>query len=329
MMTGRILWYSGTVLFYLLPILLVILIILMRRYQWLTSTAHLLGMSSLKHFSLLRKAIKLLLLASSFFFLILALARPQWGSVRDTVSQEGRDLLIVLDVSRSMLAQDIKPSRFAFAKEKIRALVHQLTAERVGLMIFSSDAIVQCPFTADIHAFMRFLDLVEVEPFSWGTTALDRALIRSIEAFKKVPQRKHKIVALFTDGEDFSLGLESVKEQAKKAGLTLFTIGIGTQEGAPIPLYDEHNAFTGYQKDDKGSIVITRLQEKTLADIAQKTGAEYMRATEDESDIEWLVSEVHRFEKEKFDDKTFATKQERFGPFAALSALLLLIEWLL
>ncbi len=294
-------------------------------------TAQLLGASPnklLRHFFLFRKVLKTALLILALFCLALALARPQWGEAPQAVAQEGRDVLIALDISRSMLAQDIKPSRLEAAKSKIKELVSRFGGERVCLMVFSSVPFIQCPFTTDIGAFTTFW-ILWMPNDMLGTTALDAALEKAIETFNEVPARKHKIMVIFTDGEDFSPPLMGMEEKIKNSGLSVFTVGIGTPEGAPIPLTDEQGKPVGHLMDEKGSVVITRLNEPLLKKLSAQTGARYLRATQDESDIERLVGDVRHFEKEKFEDRMFSTKQEKYFIFAAISFFALLAEWLL
>ncbi len=170
-----------TLLLMLMPFVFGLGILLIRRYMWQKRTAKLLGgAKALMNFSFIRKFLKVLLLVVSLIFLVIALARPQWGEVTQTVSQEGRDVLIALDISRSMLAQDLAPSRIEAAKTKIKELLTRFTAERVSLLVFSGIALVQCPFTSDMQAFLNFLDLADVEAISTGTTAIDQALSTAI-----------------------------------------------------------------------------------------------------------------------------------------------------
>lgn len=303
------------------------LALLIKHFVWQRKTINLLGQTNLRNVSLLRRTLSGLLLASSLLFLLLALARPQWDEMRQVVSQEGRDVLIALDISRSMLAQDMKPSRLEFAKSKIKRLVESLKADRVALMIFSGSPFIQCPFTTDTNAFMSFLDAVDAETISSGTTAFDKAIMKALETFKAMPIHKHPLMVIVTDGEDFSGHLEGVNKQAKDLGLSIFTLGIGTPEGAPIPLYDEEGVQQGHQKDEKGAVVITRLDESLLRALSVETGAEFIKATEDDSDIRALRAAVQRFEKEKFADTSVVAKQEKYWYFAALSLLSLLLDW--
>ena len=320
---------------YLLPLLLIALALLCYRVWWQKKHADLLqgsrgqGPRLLRHFSLTQKILKALLLFAGLGSLILALATPQWDEAKDTVVQEGRDVLIALDISRSMLAQDAQPSRLEAAKRKIKELVSRFGVERVALMVFSGVPVITCPFTTDLSAFLSFLDLVDVEAASSGTTALDKALEKAVETFQDMATKKHKILIIFTDGEDFSPTLPATQEKIKKLGLSVFTVGVGTPEGAPIPLIDEQGAIQGHVKDETGSIVITRLNEPLLKKLSAETGARYIRASHDNGDIDQLVSDIKRFEKEKFEDKLISAKQEKYFLFALASMLCLLVEWLL
>src|SRR5579872_3626291 len=182
-----------------------------------------------------KQFIKSCLITVGFLFLCIALLRPQWSKSEETVAQSGRDVYIALDISRSMLASDSKPNRLICAKEKIKRLLKKLSCERVGLILFSGSAFVQCPLTADYAAFYLYLDAVDAELISSGTTALDQAIRQALSSFEATPGRKNKLLVLFTDGEDFSHNLHDIKQEAAQAGLSIFTIGVGTPEGAPVP----------------------------------------------------------------------------------------------
>ncbi|MBA3751285.1 VWA domain-containing protein [Candidatus Dependentiae bacterium] len=324
-------WASASSFVYLVPLAALALVALFYRFRWQKKTSLVLDSSHtlLNHFSLKRKAGKTLLLFLSLIFLVLSLGRPQWDESQESIQQEGRNVLIALDVSRSMLAQDLKPSRLMAAKKKIQELVIGLTAERVSLMLFSDVPFIQCPFTTDIPAFLNFLDLVDVESISTGTTALDKALLQAVEIFGRMPQSRNNIMIIFTDGEDFSPRLTGLQEKAQKLGLHIFTVGMATAEGAPIPLYNEQGAQIGHQKDKNGSIVISRLYEELLAELSKQTGATYIPASQDSSDIYELITHVQRFEKEKFETPVLDIKQEKYSFFALISFALLLLDWIL
>lgn len=273
--------------------------------------------------------VKSILLSVGMLFLWIALLRPQWTKREETVAQEGRDLLIGLDISRSMLATDCVPNRLMAAKTKIKRLLNLLDCERVGLVLFSGSAFVQCPLTTDYGAFLMYLDHVDAETISSGTTALDAALKTSLETYGAVPNKKTKLLVLFTDGEDFSDNLKQYKDKAQEEGLHVFTIGVGTPEGAPIPLYNEEGKKIGHQKDGKGNAVITQLNERVLHELARNAGGSYMQLTQNNNDIKKLAQQIARFEKEQFEEKKVAQLDDKYHYFLMISFLCFALEWIL
>lgn len=281
------------------------------------------------HYSTLKLCIKTLLLCIAVSLLGIALLQPTWGDKEENIEQVGRDLFIGLDISRSMLASDIKPHRLAFAKSKIRKLIKLLSAERVGLVVFSGDALVQCPLTRDTAAFNTFLDAVDVETISSGTTALDQALLKIISLFKSMPTVKDKIIVLFTDGEDFSTRLREVQQEAQKMNIHIFTYGVGTEQGAPVPVLDEQGNQIGHQKDEHGAVVISRLNQGILRNLSQESGGIYIAPTQDEQDLQTLVNVVEHYEKQLFDKQDIKHKKERYPLFLLGACICLLLELLL
>ena len=283
----------------------------------------------LPQFSLIKQIAKIVCISFGIFALCLALLRPAWGKTEQQIQQEGRDLLIALDVSRSMLAQDRLPNRLDFAKAKIKRLIRKLDCERVGLLIFSGSTMVQCPLTTDYNAFFMFLDQLDAETISSGTTALDKAIKKALEVFGGMAGKKHKLLAIFTDGEDFSSNLAEIKQQALQDGMTIFTIGLGTPEGAPIPILNEKGEPVDHQRDEKGAVVISRLNEGILRAVADESGGIYLRAQESDQDINTLITKVQQFEKEVFEDKQISNLQERYPYFVAVAFICFMLEWLL
>ena len=287
----------------------------------------------LKNGSYSRFLLKHALLLIGFIFLLIALLQPQWGEKSEMIEQEGRDLLIALDISRSMLAPDKSPNRFEFAKNKIRSLVKNLSCERVGLLLFSGNALLQCPLTVDEVAFERFLNLVSTEEASSGTTCLDKAIKRSIELYSKMEKtkkKKTKIVAIFTDGEDFSEDLASAKKMAAKEKLSIFTFGVGTEHGAPIPILDSSGKQVGVEKDENGITEMSKMDESKLIDLSAQTGAVYISSSDrNNNDIFKLIHNVEKFEKDRLEDKDLSRLNDRYNYFAIVSFVCLALEWLL
>lgn len=283
----------------------------------------------LPQYSSAKQIIKLILMVIGLLFLFLALLRPMWNKKEEIVEQEGRDFFVALDISRSMLATDCKPNRLFCAKEKIKKLVSLLSCDRVGLILFSGSTFVQCPLTTDYSAFYMFLDQIGVETISSGTTAIDQAIKKALESFSAMPDKKNKLLVLFTDGEDFSSNLSGIKREAAKEGMHIFTLGLGTSEGAPIPLFDDEGRQKGHQLDNKGKVVISRLNEGILHALAADSGGTYIRVKDDDADLSKLVEHIHAFEKEKIEDKKIATLEEQYPYFLLVSFICFVLEWLL
>jgi len=314
----------------LFPIFVVFVLLCIKNYVRIKKSSGLLVHESnrktlFKFFSMRKQLLKTVFLSIALIAVFLALLQPQWTKREQSVAQEGRDLFIVLDISRSMLAQDMKPSRLEFAKLKIRNLLSRMSFDRIGLILFSGTAFVQCPLTADHPAFLMFLDHVDVEAISSGTTALDKALTKTMEVFGNSVGRKNKLVLLITDGEDFSLNLDAVKQRAIHDNIRLFTLGVGTPEGAPIPKIGS----TGYETDASGTIALTQLNEKLLQDISSKINGSYIRATYGDADIDRMAKIIKSFEKEKFADKKLSVYEDQYPWLLGAAWVMLILEWIL
>lgn len=281
-------------------------------------------------FSLARHVASAVLFSIGFLCLLLALMRPCFPQKVATASQQSvHDLFIVLDVSRSMLAMDCgTDNRLVQAKKKIKVLVDLLGAARVGLVLFSGSAFVQCPLTTDYQAFHLFLEAVDAESLSSGTTALDQALKKVLMAFQAAPERKSKVVVIFTDGEDFSTDLESFKKQARDEKLSVFACGVGSPNGAPIPLFDQAGKQIGHQKDRGGAIVISKLNEPMLRSLAHQLGGFYCPLTADNRDMKSLAVAVSRFEKEVINQSSMHRCQDLYHYFLLVSVACFALEWL-
>jgi len=326
--------WAGTQNFIYAPLLVLVAVVLIyRMWLWHRVVAYLAADKQVAHvlpgFSYTRRVVRSLLFFIGTLFLFIALLRPQWHKRDEVIQQEGRDLFIALDISRSMLANDCVPDRLRCAKSKIKDLVRSLSCERVGLILFSGSTFVQCPLTTDYGAFYLFLDQIDAETISSGTTAFDQAIKTALNAFEAAPDRKNKLLVMFTDGEDFSHDLSGVKQRAVDAGMHIFTVGVGTPEGAPVPLFNERGAPVGHQKDAKGGVVISRLNEEILQSLAHDTSGRYVRMTLDNRDMQTIVDSVHSYEKEKFEDRTISRHEEQYPYPLAVSLLCFALEWLL
>lgn len=287
------------------------------------------GKRFLHNTSITRITLKALLWTSALFFIFLTLLKPSWHKKEHTIAQEGRDLFVALDISRSMLAQDVLPSRLAHAKNMIRELVQALPSDRIGLILFSGSSFVQCPLTKDRGAFYMYLDQIDSDTIASGTTALDTAIEQALRAFAQSGTQKNKLILLFTDGEDFSSNLAHLKQEAQSQGATIFTIGVGTPQGAPIPVYDIRGAKAGHLKDSKGTVVISALNEGILQTLAHDVGGVYVHGTKEQNNVKQLIALIESREKEKIEERKFLEYEQNYPFFLAVSFILLIIEWLI
>lgn len=277
-----------------------------------------------------KKIFCFLLIIIAIISLLIACLRPQWGTLEQKVAQEGRDLFIILDISGSMKVSDcFGKTRLEYAKEKIKDFILGLEQTRVGLILFSNTAFIQCPLTFDKKAFFMFLDAVDVESVSIGSTMLDKALLLVLDTYRAVESKKYKMSLVVTDGEDFSQNLDLVKKRAVEEGLAIFAIGIGSEKGAPIPLYDSSGKSAGYQKDGYGKVVVSRLNQALLFDLTHKINGTYISMTHDNSDLDQLISIVHKQEKEQIESTMVNEKIDQYWPFILASFCALFLEWIL
>lgn len=287
------------------------------------------GKRFLHHTSTTRITLKTIAWSTALFLIFLTLLKPSWHKKQEIIAQEGRDLFVALDISRSMLAQDVLPSRLAHAKKMIKELVDALPSDRIGLILFSGSSFVQCPLTKDRGAFYMYLDQIDSDTIASGTTALDKAIEQALEAFKQSGTQKNKLILLFTDGEDFSSNLAHLKQEAQSQGASIFTIGLGTPQGAPIPVYDIRGNKAGHLKDSKGTVVISALNEGILQTLAHDVGGIYVHATKEQHNLKQLIALIEKREKEKIEDKKFLKHEQNYPAFLAAAFILLMIEWLL
>lgn len=276
-----------------------------------------------------RGATKLVLLLVAIVSLFLALLQPQWGRKEVSVQQEGRDILIALDISRSMQAKDVKPSRLSFVKLKIRKLLDKLSFERVGLILFSGSAFVQCPLTADYKTFLMFLEHVNTETISSGTTAIGTAVTKASEVFKRSKNRKNKLVLLITDGEDFVSNTKRIADQVRREGVTVLSWGVGTLEGAPVPLYDAYGRQQGHAKHKDGSLATSKLNEELLKDVSESIGGSYERVMQDDGDIVRIAEKLDQYEREHFDERNMSAYHDQYPWLLFVTWVCLAMEWLL
>lgn len=251
--------------------------------------------------------------------IITALARPQWGMREEVVFQRGRDLMIALDVSRSMLARDVHPSRLARAKLDLRDLLKELRGDRVGLITFRGKAVVRCPLTTDYAFFVQSLDSADTEAAPAGPTSLGDAIRKALDAFEG-DQGSHKALVLVSDGEDLAGDARRAAETAKEKGVAIFTVGLGNPDGSRIPEAGD-GAFLRYQ----GNEVVSRLDNETLRAIAETTGGAYVPVGTANVNLGMLYRDhLSRIQAREMDESTRRRYIERFQYFLLPGLLLML-----
>lgn len=266
---------------------------------------------------------------SALILLILAASRPQFGTKMTQITRRGNDVFIAVDVSASMLAEDVSPSRMAKAKRSLGFLIQQLRGDRVGIIQFAGDAFLSCPLTMDLDAARLFLESARVGAVPAAGTALGKAIGRSLEHF---PERTgaQKFIVLLTDGED-TLGSDPIKaaREAKEKGVRIYTVGLGTTQGEVIRLRNESGEVVGFKKDEKGDTVLSRLDESTLHEAARLTGGRYFRCSPDDTEIAELAREISSHSGQRIDESIHRVREDRYQIPLLLAIVLLLAEILI
>lgn len=265
------------------------------------------------------------LIILSVILLILALANPQIGSKVEEVKQVGIDVYILLDVSLSMKAEDIKPSRLEKAKHEIAKLIHKLSGDRIGLIVFSGKAFIQFPLTTDYSAANLFLSAVSVKSVPQPGTAIGPAVQLAMNSFKKDEETQRAIV-IITDGEDHEGELDSVIEEANNLGVKIYAIGLGSPQGVPIPIYNKSGRQTGYKKDRNGNVVLTKLDEATLQDITEKGNGQYYRGSNNDDELEMIYNDLASLEGSEYGATKITEYEDRYYYFLIPALLILFIE---
>jgi Ca-activated chloride channel family protein len=261
--------------------------------------------------------------------LIIAIARPVWGVDLDVVQTQGVSVMIALDVSNSMEAQDILPNRLERAKLAIRDLLNGLAGNEIGLIVFAGTAYVQFPLTTDPVSAVSFLNAVSTDSISRQGTAIEDALRLAIETFGEQSPAA-RIVVLMTDGENHEGNPLGAADEAAEEGITIYTVGYGDpDEGVPIPVMDASGNIINYKIDQAGDVVVSRLDEEILESIAERSGGVYQRASASGVEIANLVNQIREAEAGDLGSRTATRGVERYGIFVALALLALSLEMLL
>jgi Ca-activated chloride channel family protein len=271
---------------------------------------------------------KFILFSIALTALIIGIANPQIGSKMEEVKREGVDLMIAIDLSNSMLAEDLQPNRLMRAKQSISKLIDRLQGDRIGLIVFAGEAYVQLPITTDYSAAKLFLSTINTSIVPTQGTAIGKAIELSIKSFD-LENDQNKAIIVITDGENHEDDAIEKAKEAEDLGIFVHAIGMGSEDGGPIPIKSRNGRITGYQKDKEGNTVITTLNEDMLKQIAQAGGGSYIRANSTQSGLNALFKEINKMEKKEIGSKVFTDYKDRFQWFIGLAIILLLIETLI
>lgn len=271
--------------------------------------------------------VKFSILLFAFAMLIIGIANPQIGTRQEEIKREGIDIMIALDVSNSMKAEDIKPNRLERAKMMINHLIDKLSNDRIGIIVFAGSAYLQVPITTDFSAAKLFLSAIDTDIVPVQGTAIGAAIELSMNTFKQ-DNKKNKALIIITDGENHEDDAVGAASEAAKIGAIVYTIGMGTVSGAPIPVYS-NNTISGYKKDSDGNAIFTKLDAVMLQQIAEAGQGKFIRSADNDADLMSIVKDINKLEKEEISTKLFTDYESRFQYPIALAIILLIIELLI
>lgn len=274
-----------------------------------------------------KRAVRFLLVVLAFSLAIAGLANPQVGTRMETVKREGVDILIALDVSNSMKAEDFQPDRLENAKQQISLMLDKLQNDRIGIVVFAGSSYLQLPLTTDYSAARLLLSAIDTEIVPVQGTAIGSAIRLAMKSFVK-GETKHKVVIVISDGENHEDDAEAAARDAAKEGIVVHAIGMGSPQGVPIPLY-RNGIASGYRKDADGSVVVTRLNEAALQRIADAGKGRYIRATNRQDELDAIFKEIAGMEKKEFGARVFTEYEDRFQYPLAAALLFLIAEFFL
>jgi Ca-activated chloride channel homolog len=278
-------------------------------------------------YSTFRPGLKFVVLLFAISFIILGLGNPQIGSKLQTVERKGIDIMIAIDVSNSMLAEDIRPNRLIRSRQAVSKLIDNLTNDRIGLVVFAGKAYTQLPITTDYAAAKLFLSTINTDIVPTQGTAIAEAINLSVQAFDD--NNHQKAIIIITDGEDHEGEAIDAAKTAAEKDIRVYTIGMGLPEGTPIPAFDRNGNQQGFRKDRNNNTIITKLNERILQQIAGAGNGQYVRANNTQAGLEFIFNEINKLEKTEFDSRVFADYEDRFQYLLLIALALLIVEFLI
>jgi Ca-activated chloride channel family protein len=313
-------------LLFLLPILVVIFLINLywkRKKQREFGDLELLKRLSPER-SVFKPVLKLTVMLLALAALIIGLVNPKIGTKVETVKREGIDIVFAMDVSKSMLAEDVAPSRLEKSKQIVSQIINQLGSDRIGIVVYAGSAFPVLPITTDYSVAKMFLQSINPDMVSSQGTSLDEAIKLSATYFAE-KSKTSKLLIMISDGEDHSEGAEAAAEDAKKLGMKIITIGLGTEKGGTIPL-KKNGIVESYQRDNNGEVVITKLNPNSLATIAKITGGGYVNGNNTKEVLEYIKNALDKIQKTEFEATEMADFQSQFQWFLGIGFVLLFLD---
>lgn len=277
-------------------------------------------------YSAVRPGLKFFFSLLAMGLIILVLARPQFGSKLEEVKKQGVEVIIALDVSNSMLAEDIQPDRLTRAKQALNRLIDKLENDRIGLIVFAGDAYTQIPITTDYISAKMFLSSISPEMVPKQGTAIGSAIALGMRSFTP-GEDKSRAMIIITDGENHEDDPVAAAEEAARAGIVIHTVGIGSVEGVPVPV--PAGGRKDYLKDHEGNTVITKLDEETLKKIAVSTSGTYVRAGVTSIGLDEVFNEIRKMKKQDLESKMYTEYNDQFRIFAIAALIFLIAEFLI
>jgi Ca-activated chloride channel family protein len=272
-----------------------------------------------------RPVLKFILVNMVIVAILFSLAGPQFGSKLQEIKREGLELVIALDVSNSMMAEDIQPNRLERAKQAISKLVEKLSNDKIGLIVFAGDAYTQVPITMDYVSVKMFLETISCDIVPRQGTAIGSAIDLGMKSFSP-DNESSKVLIIITDGENHEGDAIAMAKQASEKGITIHTIGLGLPEGAPVPEYSGSGTKT-YLKDEDGNTVISKLNESMLNQVAAAGEGMYVRSTNTRLGLNVLFDEINKMEKQELESRVYSEYEERFQYLIGLGLILLVLDF--
>ncbi len=269
--------------------------------------------------------LKFIFLLFAYSFLVIVLARPQIGTKLEEVKRMGVEVIIAVDVSNSMLSEDIKPSRLERSKQAIMRLIDKLEDDRIGMVVFAGKSYLQLPLTTDYSAARLMTSTLSPELVSTQGTAIGSAIELAMETFTK-DETKSKALIVITDGENHEDDAVGAAQKASDIGIIIHTIGMGSSGGGPIPVYENGN-MSGYRKDNQGNVIMTKLDSKTLQQIASVGKGEFVFADVADVNLSDLIDKISTMEKDEYGTKKFTDFDDKFQFFLSIALMFLTIEF--